>query len=126
MEEDHTFVASGDSCPVCMSLDGSTVPAGYTAHDNCLCRTVPKAKDLRCQSVSDNIDFEPDIMRSGHIIASFEVTVECPLGGYASASGYTDIDPSENPIEELWDAVGQLADDLCDSCDDTPDDFRCC
>lgn len=127
MEEDHIFVASGDSCPVCLSLDGSTVPAGYTAHDNCLCRTVPKAKDLRCQSISNNIDFTPSGTGDGHIIASYEVTVLCPLGGTASASGYVEVDPAvDNPIEELWDGVGDLADSLCGSCDETEDDFLCC
>jgi hypothetical protein len=128
MDEDHTFVASGEACPTCLSLDGTGVPAGFTAHENCLCRTVPKAKDTRCESVSDNVDFAPSGPGGKLVMASYEVTVKCPKGGLASASGYVEVDPVvDNPVEALWDAVGALADELCESCADEEDDpFLCC
>jgi len=127
MADEHIFVASGEACPICLALDGSEVPAGYTAHENCLCQTVPKSKDHQCKSATENIDFQNTA--DGHVIAGFEVTVLCPDGTTASASGEVEVDPvTQNPIEELWDAVHALADDLCDSCQDEtdPEPFLCC
>jgi len=128
MADDHIFVASGDSCPICMALDGTIVPEGYTAHDNCMCSTIPKDADQDCEHGVENIDFQTS--PSGSVIASFEVTVTCPDGSEAGASGSVEVDPvTHNPIKELWDAVGDLASEICESCPEEEEEeepFNCC
>ena len=126
MADEHIFVASGDACAICMALNGTPVPEGYTAHDNCMCSTIPKDEDKDCEHDVDNIDFQNSA--TGSIIASFEVTVTCPGGGEAGASGFVEANPNtENPITELWDAVNELAEELCNSCPEGEEPpFNCC
>jgi hypothetical protein len=127
MANDQTFVASETACPICLALNGTSVPAGFTAHENCLCQTVPQSKDRHCRFATENIDFQTS--SEGHVIASYEVTVLCPDGSTAGASGFVDADPvTQNPIQEMWGAIQDLADDLCDSCEDEAEEepFNCC
>jgi len=127
MADEFVFQASGEACDICLGLDGATVPDGFTAHDNCLCQTIPKSQDKQCKSAAENIDFQNTA--DGHIIASFEVTILCPDGSTAGASGEVEVDPNtQNPISEMWDAIHDLSDDLCDSCEEEtePEPFNCC
>ncbi len=116
MDDDHTFLASGDSCPQCTSLDGSNVSAGYKPHENCLCRTKPRKraqKGCTRSSVSTNFETLPNKV----VRASFEVTVTCPDGSEPGASGSVLVDSVvDNPIEALWQAIDELASELCGSC----------
>lgn len=126
MADEHIFVASGDACAICVALNGQVVPAGYTAHESCMCSTIPKEGDRHCEHQVSEIDFQT--LPSGNILASFEVTVTCPGGGEAGASGFVEAEPgTQNPIQELWEAVAELADEICESCaDEAEAPFNCC
>jgi len=91
-----------------------------------MCSTIPKDEDKDCERNVENIDFQTS--PSGTVIASFEVTVACPGGGEAGASGSVEVDAvTDNPIEALWDAVDELASEICESCPDEEEKpFNCC
>lgn len=135
-DDQHVFVASGDSCANCSSLNGQVVPAGYTAHDNCRCQTVPrKDGDEGCHW---------DFVQSGNardgnnpydVVSGIEVTVECPDGSVVGAERGFDghsfnniADPDaafDAWLEGLEDAAEELAQELCDSCPEK-EPFLCC
>jgi hypothetical protein len=118
-DTDHIFQATGDSCPVCTALDGQIVPAGYTAHDNCQCQTIPKDEDSDCTYDFEHVGNTRDGSGSFDVVSHFEVEVTCPDGSSAGASsefdghGYTDLDTWADAFE---DAAEDLAAELCESC----------
>jgi hypothetical protein len=122
MDDDHIFIASGDSCPICSALNGTPVSAGYTAHANCHCNTVPRDEGGECEW-----DFTSTTHRDGSgpmdAIIEIDVTVTCPDG--ATVQSQTSVDAhsyggSEAEFDRFCDDVHEAAEDqaqrICDSC----------
>jgi hypothetical protein len=108
-DAEHVFVASGDACEICLPINGEIVPAGYTAHPECLCQTKPRRKGASdCDPMID-LDFATV---GGTTYAVFSVEVRCPSGGSAAATGSTVARGNDHDlfIEAMSDArVGRLA-----------------
>lgn len=122
MGDDHIFIASGDSCPICTALNGAVVPAGYKAHANCHCQTVRRPDGNECEWSLHTVTHRNG---SGPMDAIIEIDVEvsCPDGSVAGgqtsfdASVYGDSDAEfDRFAEDLQQAAEELATDLCASC----------
>lgn len=133
MSDTHIFQCSGDSCPICVALDGSEVPAGYEAHPGCACSTIPKGDDDTCEWDVEHTGNLRDGNRSFDVISGFEVTVTCPDGSSAGASGTFDGHPYNDVggdalaawSDGFTEAAEALAQELCDAC--LPKEpFLCC
>jgi len=134
MSDNHIFRASGDSCPICLTLDGQKVAAGYTAHDGCQCQTVPADDQLDCEWSFESMG----TTRDGHGVydafLGYQVTVKCPDGSEVGGSGQFDGHPHTAPhtdfdvfLELVYDEVEAMAQQICDSCAPAKDkEFRCC
>jgi hypothetical protein len=125
MPDLHIF-QGGEGCDICAALDGTEVAPGFTAHVNCSCSTVPK-DDEECEHEVGPIEWEAE---DGHVVGGFEVTVTCPGGATAGASGSisANANAGDNPVSMLWEAVSELAHDLCESCPEETEEepFNCC
>ncbi len=129
-EPDHIFHASGDACPICAALDGTLVSAGYTAHDNCTCQTIPADDgDSGCEH---HFEHGTTTRRgSGPFDASYgvEITVVCADGSEISASVEIDLSGSSEAndfgIDIVEDAMQEAADEMCGQCAE-PKPYLCC
>jgi hypothetical protein len=133
MSEVHIFQCSGDSCPVCVALNGAEVPPGFQPHDGCACNTVPKDEDAHCEWAFEQTGNLRDGSGDFDVITGFEVTVICPDGSTVGASGSFDGHPYNSHgdtdlddwARDLSDEAEGIAQDLCDSCPEKPP-FLCC
>lgn len=124
------FVANGDSCGICLALDGHRVPAGHKPHSSCTCETIVVHDDGDCTWSFDFEGYGP----SGTVGGS--VTVKCPDGSEMAESfevpvpGYSPSPGAPDPeAEALLDAAEDHAQELCSQCqhdDDADAGFRCC
>ncbi len=121
------FRASGDSCGICLGLDGQRVPEGYKPHSGCTCETVIVHQDGDCKW---NFTFAG--YGSGDIVGA-EVEVTCPDGSTISDSIEVHVPQvsraggSGDPeADALLDAAEEHAHALCEECQTGDDDFRCC
>lgn len=128
-EHDHRFQASGEACPICAALDGTLVSAGFTAHDNCTCQTIPVDDDHGgCERHVSGNTFRHG---SGPWDASFaaEVTVVCADGSEIGMSTEIDLSGSDDSndfgIGIIDEAIDEIANELCEQCPD-PKPFLCC
>ena len=134
MSDDHIFRASGDSCPICLAMDGEKVAAGYTAHEGCQCQTVAVSDHSDCEWTLESMDGTRDGPGAYDKVFGFEVTVKCPDGSVFGASGEFDGHPYsarntdfDEILDLFHDAAEDLAQELCDGCASAKDsDFRCC
>jgi hypothetical protein len=126
MTDLYVFLASGDACPICASLDGQVVDGpGYTPHEGCMCQTVLQGQQGDC---------EWDYTESGRayiglgwadVIIGIAVEVRCPDGAVFAAETQFDgsafgADFSDESIDAWSDALEEtaeaLAQELCDQC----------
>lgn len=126
----HIFQSSGDACPICAALAGAEVPAGYKAHDNCMCQTVPVdlACTDECQWTFEHTGNERDGSGPFDVVSGVEVTVICPDGSSAGASIQVDGHGASNLDEwsaRLEAAAQDMAEQLCADCP-KPEPFLCC
>jgi hypothetical protein len=127
-DNDHVFQASGEACPICSALDGTLVSAGFTAHDNCTCQTIPVDNDGGCQH-----HFAGTTVRhgSGPWDASYavEITVVCADGTEMGMSTEVDLGGSDESndfgIDIIDEAVEEIANELCEQCPE-PKPWLCC
>src|SRR5687767_3838755 len=95
---EHIFVSGGDSCGTCAALEGTLVPEGFKAHENCMCQTIPKEKDGDCEWEFTFVGNARDGNGDFDVVSGYEVTVTCPDGssfgmsGEFDGHGFTDLD----------------------------------
>lgn len=123
MADEHIFVASGDSCPICTGLSGMLVPSGYTAHPNCHCQTIPREESESCTYTVLHSDTHRDGSGPNDAIYEYEVEVLCPDGSSAAASNYVDLHTYggsdaelDRMLDDISDAIDHFAQSICDSC----------
>lgn len=124
MSATHVFVASGDSCPLCLALAGTPVEAGYEAHPGCTCNTVLMDDgESRCE-----FDYEEgDAWWAGsRVRIHLDLTVTCPDGSVHSVPG-ADIDLGELRAGDMDEWLEMVAHDACDdACEAEEEEFLCC
>lgn len=123
-ELDHIFQASGEACAICAALDGTPVSAGFEAHDNCTCQTIPVDEGGDCEHQYENPT------RSGpNATYGVEVTVICADGSEISMSTEVDLHGaggSEDAVLSIVEeALEEVADELCQQCPE-PKPWLCC
>jgi hypothetical protein len=122
--ESHVFEASGDACGICAALNGQLVSAGYKAHDNCQCQTVPADEDSDCKWSFSHVGNDRYGDGSYDVRAGVEVEVTCADGTTFGMSGEVDVG-SSNDLDEFGAALEeyaeQLADELCAQCPPPPE-----
>jgi hypothetical protein len=116
-DELHVFEASGDPCPLCASLAGQVVPAGYQPHPGCLCRTVKRKDGVECEYVGVSWEMDTPPYRT----AAVTITVECPDGSKVDYE--TTVDTSTATTDEEWGeltsrAMYDAAESVCEGCPD--------
>jgi hypothetical protein len=128
-ELDHIFQASVEACPICIALDGTLVSAGYVAHDNCTCQTIPAGDEGVCKLYVG----EGTVNRYGpgpfDVIVMVRITVFCPDGTDGSVVLEGDLRPGAEDVDQgfarLEDAIDDTANELCELCPE-PKPFLCC
>jgi hypothetical protein len=133
MADMHVFQASGDACPICMALNGEAVPPNFEAHDGCMCQTVPQDDADNCEWSFEHTGNARDGNGDFDVISGFEVTVICPDGSEAGASGEFDghpytgsgADDFERWADDFEGAAGDLAAEICADCPEE-EPFLCC
>lgn len=120
----HIFVASGDSCPICLALAGETVPDGYRPHDGCTCNTMKMddgERDCAFEYEEDEVWAVP-----GGFRISLTLTVTCPDGSEHSVPGAAvELDRLRSGAMEEF--LEDVAHEACDQeCDAVDNPFRCC
>ena len=127
-EHDHIFQSSGDACPICAALDGTLVSAGFTAHDNCTCQTIPVDDAGGCER-----DVHGTTVRhgSGDFDASYamEITVRCADGSEIGMSTEVDLsgasEANDYGLDIVDEAIEEIADELCGQCQEAKP-WLCC
>ncbi len=121
------FRASGDSCGICLALDGQRVPAGHKPHSGCTCETIVVHQDGDCKWSFHFAGYGP-----GDVVGA-DVEVTCPDGGVISESFEVHVPPvsrgggSGDPeADAVLDAAEEHAHALCEECQADDDEFRCC
>jgi hypothetical protein len=113
----NVFVAGGDACGACQSLDGTTAAA--PAHDNCSCSNEPGDDDCTHEYTGGGSNhYGP-----GDYDAKWgtELTVTCPDGSDISESFEVDLagfDPAGggDVLDFIENAIDAEADELCKQC----------
>jgi hypothetical protein len=112
------FRASGDSCPMCLAVEGQRVPHGYKPHPECQCETIVVHEDENC-----TWHFESPGQHGG-AIEGIEVEVFCPDGSTIGGSVAVDVSEflqsSVEGADPVADALIEAAEDeamsLCQEC----------
>ena len=131
-QDEHIFLASGDACPICSALNGMPVSAGYTAHSNCHCQTIPQDEAESCSYEVIHTDTHRNGTGPNDAIFEFEVEVVCPDGAVVGASGSLDLSSygvsdaeADRMLFDIDASIEDLAQDICDSCA-PKEPFLCC
>ena len=120
----HLFVASGDSCGICLGLAGCAVEEGYRPHDSCTCNTVPMDDGEReCE-----YEFEIEEMwpSPNGFRVQLSLTVVCPDGTSHTVPGLSaELDRllAGDNDDLLEDRAHEACDEECDTVDSP---FLCC
>lgn len=128
-EHKHIFQSSGEACPICAALDGTLVSAGFVAHDNCTCQTIPVEEDAGCErhiESSTVTRYGPGPWDASYSAA---VTVVCADGSAISMTAEVDLqgagETEDLGISIVDDALDEIAEEMCDQCPE-PKPFLCC
>jgi hypothetical protein len=113
------FQASGDSCGICETLDGTNASA--PAHDNCRRQTVTKEDDDDCTWDYSGVSHRTGGPGRWDAIFGAELTVTCADGSDAGGqsvevdlSGYTG--EADGIFDYIHDQLQDEANELCSGC----------
>ena len=125
MSRIHVFVASGDSCPICLALAGESVEPGYRPHESCTCNTVLMDDgETVCE-----FDYEEDEawLAGPRWRISLTLTITCPDGSVHTVPGAA-LDLETMRSGDNDDLLESLAHEACDEeCDgEQESEFLCC
>lgn len=112
------FHASGESCPMCLAVEGQRVPHGYKPHPDCACETIVAHEDENCTWHFGSSG------QQGGTVEGIEVEVFCPDGSSIGSSVAVDVgqfmqsstEGADPVADALIEAAEEEAHSLCQEC----------